>query len=312
MVPILREGRKMRRLFFLLVLLLCAVKFVSGQMEMQTGIPSSLFNMVAAAQQTDEWCWAASISMVLNYYGVPVSQQEIVRHVFGEVIVHAASDEQISAALNSWAVAPNGQTMVIRSVRGVGPPPVAILLQELNQKHPIVLTFATGPSSGHCVVITGAGYVNSAYGPMVNELILRDPWPSVQNIANQGRVDLTLAALNQFLPNVRSYFIVSVTTGGGQPSNLSMGGSNHHDDADDQDSENDNSDVFDSSLKKIIGAASDNFRSIRGARDPDGGDMYFARTSLPGTENCEVLAGDSPSFTCDVQSADSESDLAAC
>lgn len=67
---------------------------------------------------------------------------------------------------------------------------------------------------------------------------------------------------------------------------------------------------FDATLKKIIQAASSDFRSLRGAPDPDLKDVWVANVSLPGTDNCEVYGEQgSPSFTCDIQRSDAESDL---
>ena len=49
------------------------------------GILTQQFDFVAAAQQMDEWCWAASVQMILQYYEIPVTQEEIVARVFGGV-----------------------------------------------------------------------------------------------------------------------------------------------------------------------------------------------------------------------------------
>jgi hypothetical protein len=99
----------------------------------------------------------------------------------------------------------------VRSATAVGAPAPAVLIQELNQQHPILLTFATGPFSGHAVVITAASSVATANGPFITSLVLRDPFPTPQNVANDGRVELAGPALAQFISNVRRHWLVSVT-----------------------------------------------------------------------------------------------------
>ena len=175
-----------------------------------TGITRDEFDYVAAAQRQNEWCWAASIQMILNWYGLPVDQAQVVARNYGAPVNQPGTDQMISSSLNTWAIAMNGQTFAIRSVTAPGPPPPLVLIQELNQKHPILLTFASGPYSGHAVVITAARYYNTPQGPLVNSLILRDPFPTQQNIQNKGRVELAGPDLAQFLQQVRSNWLVSV------------------------------------------------------------------------------------------------------
>ena len=47
------------------------------------GIPTETFNFVASTQRSTNWCWAASIQMTLNYYGVAITQEEIVARTYG-------------------------------------------------------------------------------------------------------------------------------------------------------------------------------------------------------------------------------------
>src|SRR5262245_11745638 len=37
-------------------------------------------------QQSSQWCWAASISMLFSYYRHPVSQQSIVQSLYGRIL----------------------------------------------------------------------------------------------------------------------------------------------------------------------------------------------------------------------------------
>jgi hypothetical protein len=175
------------------------------------GILTPNFNFVTAAQKLDEWCWAASASMILNWHGLPITQEMVVARTKGVLIDQPGSDQDISNALSGWAWSNDGQVRVIRSWTKPGAPPPQILIQELSQQHPILLTFISGPNSGHAVVITAASYFQTPNGPYIHSLVIRDPWPSPQNIANKGRVEIFERDLANFLPLIRSNWLVSVT-----------------------------------------------------------------------------------------------------
>jgi hypothetical protein len=73
------------------------------------GIKSVALQPVQSYQQQNEWCWAACISMVFAYYGHRVSQQRIVKEVWGRVvnmrkrpILPLWHDVGMSATMWSW------------------------------------------------------------------------------------------------------------------------------------------------------------------------------------------------------------------
>jgi Papain-like cysteine protease AvrRpt2 len=210
----IEEGQVRLRLIVLLMLSCVAIS--PGQMLgppnglIDVGIPRDQFDFFASAQRANEWCWAASIQMILNWYRLPVDQSQVVARNFGAPINQPGTDQQISASLNTWAIGVNGRTFAIRSVTAPGPPSATVLIQELNQQHPILLTFATGPFNGHAVVITGARYFPTNQGPIIDSIIIRDPWPSPENIQNKGRVEIAGLDLARFLPQIRSHWLVSV------------------------------------------------------------------------------------------------------
>jgi hypothetical protein len=190
----------------LFVALPCGV----SRAQQYVGIPAVQFNTVAASQQANEWCWAASIQMILNYYQIPASQQEIVTRTYGIPVNEPGSDQAISAALNGLGRSTGGQLRTIRSVGQPGVPPPALLLNQLSQQRPILLTFATGPNSGHAVVITAASYIATPAGPQIASLVIRDPWPSQYTIATDGRIEIAGQQLAAFAQTIRAYWLVSV------------------------------------------------------------------------------------------------------
>ncbi|MBB5337832.1 C39 family peptidase [Tunturiibacter gelidoferens] len=193
-----------------ILLIMSAIAAVPCFAQQYVGIRTVDFNFAAAAQQQNEWCWAASIQMILNYYGIPATQQEIVTRTYGIPVDQPGSDAAINSALNGWGRTVAGEIRTIHSATGNGLPTPAILLRELAEQHPILVAFATGPNSGHAVVITAASYINGPSGPQVTSLVLRDPWPSPNTISTEGRIEIAGPNLTAFAPTVRAYWFVTV------------------------------------------------------------------------------------------------------
>lgn len=170
------------------------------------GPPKAAVDRVATVQEQNMWCWAASIQTVLLSYGVPISQEQIVARVYGSPVNEPGTDAAISASLNGWAFDCLGRRVIIQSRVALGPPPLAVLMQEVARQHPILITFNPGASTiGHAVVITGASHI----GRRITSLVYRDPWPSSGNCANHGRVEVTDFEIARFLSCVQSHWLVS-------------------------------------------------------------------------------------------------------
>ena len=144
--------------------------------------------------------------MILNFYGIPITQQEIVTRVYRSPVNEPASDEVISASLNGWGINADGRRFVVSSHVGSGPPAASVLTRELSNGRPVLLAFNSGTSIGHAVVITAASRV----GSLVSSVVYRDPSPASENVAAKGRVELAMDRLAEFLPGVRSHWLLSV------------------------------------------------------------------------------------------------------
>ena len=303
----------MKRLFYstLLATLLtsapCVAQYATPR-PIYVGILSQPFSSVAAAQQQDEWCWAASAQMILNWYHIPVTQQMIVQRVKKVLIDQGGSDEDISESLNGWAPGLNGSVQVVSSVTAAGLPAPRILLQELSSLHPILLTFATGADSGHAVVITAASFIPSQAGPLIMSLVIRDPWPSPSNISNQGRVEIAEQTLANLLSTVRSHWLVSVSSGSVMLQTSSPASSGEPTPLDNGDSTG----VADlcAGLATYAKAAVRNFSSLRGEQTGKDSDTttYRAKVGITGFRDCEINLYsdpiDQPSSICRTDSGD--------
>ncbi|MFN8255718.1 MAG: C39 family peptidase [Bacteroidales bacterium] len=193
------------KLIFLFLLTIGTCQQVFGQQAIYVGIPSERFNYFASSQRNSNWCWAASLQMIFNYYGINITQEQIVARsygvdAYGNLPNWAGSFPVITANLNNWNVDNNGRQYVVGASLNWGAPTPAYLIQELYTQHPVLIGYQSGPNSGHAVVITACSYTESYYGPIIQSIVVRDSWPSEQNIANLGRVEypgLNLASVIQ-------------------------------------------------------------------------------------------------------------------
>jgi Peptidase_C39 like family len=205
----LRNAR--RSVVVTILLALALVGGVHAQVS-YTGIPRHLFEYSASQQRSSQWCWAASIQMILNYHGVAISQEEIVHRTFGADIYGNLPDmpgtfQVITANLNNWGFDRNGRRYLVQASFGGGPPPPDMLLNEVSQGYPVLLAYQNGPNTGHAVVATAASYQPHGYSRIVTSIVVRDPWPNPENIRNNGRVEYQAASLAAVMTN---YWIIRV------------------------------------------------------------------------------------------------------
>lgn len=168
----------------------------AGQQPTYVGIPREQFNYLSSSQRNSQWCWAASLQMIFNFYGVRITQEQIVARTYGtdpsgQLPNWSGSFQAITANLNNWNVDDSGTPYFVQASVNMGAPTPAYLLQELSDQHPVLIGYQSGPSSGHAVVITACSYTQSTYGPIIQSIVVRDPWPSQQNSDNLGRVEYT-------------------------------------------------------------------------------------------------------------------------
>lgn len=175
------------------------------------GVPTEQFDFVSSPQLQSLWCWAAGIEMILRWHGVNVSQSQIVEYVKGRLTNEPGSDDEISTCLNNWAVRVDGRNVRIRSRVARTAPATTALIHELSQGHPVLLAVATGPLSGHILVLTSVTYIHNAWtGPILESLVFRDPSPTPVNSRNRGRVELSGWLIHSFLNSIRTHWLVHV------------------------------------------------------------------------------------------------------
>ncbi|HVW13775.1 MAG TPA: papain-like cysteine protease family protein [Mucilaginibacter sp.] len=180
----------------IIVIIFARTSFAQDQQPVYVGIRSENFSYFASSQRNSNWCWAASLQMIFNYYGVNITQEQIVARSYGvdpngELPNWTGNWRVITANLNNWSVDNNGRQYIVQAVFNQGPPNPSYLIQQLSQYHPVLIGYRSGPNSGHAVVITACSYIQTYHGPVIQSIVVRDPWPSDKNIASGGRREYT-------------------------------------------------------------------------------------------------------------------------
>jgi len=149
------------------------------------------FQFSTVSQKQDQWCWAACITMVLNYYDIPCTQEEVVMRTYGTLVNYPARDlYQIAYYLNGWGMTGQGRKVMVRaeSYQFV---PFQGIIQELQSGRPFIIGVGNG-YSGHVVVCYGVDWMNTAQGPYVSKFYVYDPWPG------NGHREWNTEELNQY------------------------------------------------------------------------------------------------------------------
>lgn len=143
-----------------------------GVQQCTAGIDSRILDVVAADRQyASQWCWAACIEAVFEYYGFDVPQSQIVAETWGSIVNLPGSPAQILQGLNRDWVDRRG-----RRFRAQGDSFSAnqvTAAQDLANDHPLIIG-----TLGHAMVLTALTYFRDPYGNgQVTQAIVRDPWP---------------------------------------------------------------------------------------------------------------------------------------
>ncbi len=179
---------KKKSLFFGFLLSILAIQSIAQQ-PIYVGLQNFRYSQ---AQRNSNWCWAASIQMIFNYYGVDIAQEDIVARSYGtdrygSLPNWTGNFEVITNNLNNWNIDRRGRSYTVGASLQYGAPNAAYLVQELSAQRPVLVGYNSGNGGGHAVVITALSYIQTPYGPQIQTIIVRDPWPSQQNIASSGR-----------------------------------------------------------------------------------------------------------------------------
>jgi hypothetical protein len=139
-------------------------------------IPKDKLAHIYASQEMSEWCWAASISMLLGYYGHSISQQRIVQSIYGGIANIPGDAGALLHSLNRPWTDDDGSRFSV-STNGLFVPELGSadlnnsdIVSALDSDDPILYC-----TMQHAMVLTAVSYVGGPYN-IVSGWVM-DPWP---------------------------------------------------------------------------------------------------------------------------------------
>lgn len=133
-------------------LLLCCLSASAQIQEQKDGqIVASVHDRMLtcyAYQQKSNWCWAASLQMVLAYYKIPVTQQALVKRAFGSTENRAASAQEMAKTLDGFRKGKKQVSCTADSVIDFRQ-----LVAQIQEGHPVVVGMAF-QGEQHAMVLT--------------------------------------------------------------------------------------------------------------------------------------------------------------
>lgn len=141
------------------------------------GIPRSAFTH----QQATHWCWAASVSNAFRSAGRSVSQERIVRAIYGNPVNRRSGPaSNVAALLNRAWIDDGGEQF---RARLVGVFDAEAGRTNFNSRELVVALRAGRPlvigTSTHAMLLIGVSYREVAGAVHIVEATVFDPWPGV-------------------------------------------------------------------------------------------------------------------------------------
>lgn len=203
----------MRLGILFIVIINCNICFSQTGVR-QVGLDENRF--YTFQQQKTNWCWAASIQMVLFYNHIIVEQPEIVQRTVGanyngEIPNLGGSVQMISNNLNKWQLDIVGRQTSITSDFIPHAPSAEEMIENLKKQQPIYLSYKSSLSTNHAIVITSCRYIETAKGYEILDFTVRDPWPSPENLATKGTLKYSYKA---FYPLMNFFWIIALKVSG--------------------------------------------------------------------------------------------------
>src|ERR1035437_3157468 len=152
-----------------------------------SSVKTASVNMLQLAQaievqQCEEWCWAASISMIFGFYGHAVSQAAIVAQTYGQVAcLPANTTTTIGLDLSRSYIDAAGRpftsqvTAAYDYYNGYNSLSNAGIVNELNSNRPLLFC-----NISHAEVLYSVEYSGLESNPTILGALVIDPWPATQ------------------------------------------------------------------------------------------------------------------------------------
>lgn len=164
--------------------------------QCDSNIPTSQFPHVTQPPDS-QWCWAATISMICQWYGHPISFPNIVQQTFGSLVNLPADPITLINSVNRSYVDDTGRPLTLNSavwsvLNGVANVDNNMIIRELAANRPLVVC-----NMSHMMVLVGVSFPQGT--SQINQAWVADP-------AFSGPVTTGIQGLQPLAPGFRYLF----------------------------------------------------------------------------------------------------------
>jgi|GEM_PF-6924310 len=200
--------------FILVVVLLCFSLQTKGWSQLvYSGIERETITPIYSERQNTEWCWAANVQLIMNYYGAKVSQEDIIKRSFDVRDPYTSLPKwneklkAITSRLNGWHINYNNSKYLLHVNLVKGSPSPELLLKELKNDNPVILVDSISADSSRPIVCTAVGFLPGYYGPVIKELMVRDVMPGCADSSTSQRMKWKIPDV---IKRISAYWLISV------------------------------------------------------------------------------------------------------
>jgi hypothetical protein len=154
-------------------------------------------SQAVSTQQCEEWCWAASISMIFAFYGHPLGQSAIVAATYGAVAcLPAGSSTTIGRDLSRPWIDDRGRAFSSQVVAAYdyfnryNSLSNQMIVSALKGNNPLLYC-----NQSHAMVVYSVSYYDTPSGPNVQRVQVIDPWPFSPRSHDLSAAEMSVADL---------------------------------------------------------------------------------------------------------------------
>jgi hypothetical protein len=132
---------------------------------------------IEATPQCQNWAWAACAQILLNYHGLKVTQEQIIKKAYDdEEPCEEGIAPNIISAINGWS--PASVERVGKVLSGSGTFNDQELVEHLSNGWPIIVSLESRSKGEQVFVIKSVYFsMDRLDYPKIDEVVLRNPWP---------------------------------------------------------------------------------------------------------------------------------------
>ena len=155
--------------------------------EYISGIPPARFELLSmpdtwGRQHKSNWCWAATLQMILRFHGVLVNQEDIVLRAYGDHRDRPANSAEITRTVDNWQFVDAADNIWQVNALTQNEVTVSSVLEDLHYNQPVLVGLSAPPAEtgavGHAYVLSAISYRLDSRGFVYPDTVqLRDPWP---------------------------------------------------------------------------------------------------------------------------------------